>query len=491
MPSIAIAILLTRFITAWLLGIQSSDPAPAPALAPDDEQAAEQSTAPADAPKQPERVHLIVDRFHEIGGHIEDEDKNLLTIRDPNGKVHSYPKSRLIRIVRLLEVDEPRTGMVELRDNTILRGLLIKDDFDEVVIEIEGVRARLPRSSVYSAQFDLTLTEKLARFKEMIEPTQYLRRFELARWLFDEEAYALAKVELESLIADSQMPEAIALLKFVDAQIALESKRPSEVTDAGTDGGDAEAEERSGTVDLKDLLPNEILSARDVNLIRVYEIDFSRPPKLFVSPDSIRSILETYGDSNLIPADSVGRTKLFRADPLDIVQLLFELKARDLYDQIEVQSEPHALNLFRQRVHDAWLIPNCATSRCHGGLQAGRFFLHRRNSRSERVRYTNFLILDRWDLGTRPLLDFDDPTNSLIVQYALPRNEARFPHPEVKGWRPVFTKSNQRLLKDTIGWLERMYQPRPRYPVSFEPPVLDAPDEPVEEPVDPAARRPR
>ena len=34
-------------------------------------------------------------------------------------------------------------------------------------------------------------------------------------------------------------------------------------------------------------------------------------------------------------------------------------------------AEPAALNVIRQRAHDAWLPQNCATSPCHGGLDGG------------------------------------------------------------------------------------------------------------------------
>jgi hypothetical protein len=74
------------------------------------------------------------------------------------------------------------------------------------------------------------------------------------------------------------------------------------------------------------------------------------------------------------------------------------------------------------------------------------------------------------------LIDYDSPEDSLLIQHALPRNEARFPHPDVKGFRPVFSRANQRLLRDTLAWIRLMYQPRPRYPVSYDAPVLDSPD---------------
>ena len=98
----------------------------------------------------------------------------------------------------------------------------------------------------------------------------------------------------------------------------------------------------------------------DVNLLRVYEIDFDRPPQVAVAPETIRSLIEQFGTSKLIPVEPRERTALYRADPINIVRIMFELRARELYPEIEVITEPWALNLFRQRVHNTWLIQNCA-----------------------------------------------------------------------------------------------------------------------------------
>lgn len=441
---------------------------PAPAPTPDtDTGTTPESTSPEAT--RPERVHLHVDRYEEIGGEVVEEDHDLIQIRTRYGELKTFPKGRLIRVIRLIDIDEPHPGIVEMRDGTILSGDLVSDGYDEVIIRIKGVNTRLERDAVLQARLDLTVEQKYRRFKELIDPEAWLRRFELASWLFEEARYDLARGELVEIVAKTQLPQALELLKIVEAQIALENDAlpPGRWTERPTPDGDR------GPVDLRDLLPQEILSAEDVNIIRVYEIDFRSPPtRIHVSPETIRELTERYGADKRIPADSAGRTRLFRAEPLEIVDLMFQLKARDLYSRIEVQSEPPALNLFRQKVHDAWLIPNCSTSRCHGGLDGGRFFLHRRNSKSERVRYTNLLILDRWNELDRPLVDYQDPGSSLIIQYALPRNEARFPHPEVKGWKPVFTPGNQRLLRDSLRWISTMYRPRPGYPVDFEAPVL-------------------
>jgi len=468
-------------------------PSPAAPMPPVDAGAAPTATGEsaeaADAPEpegQPEddaanpppprrRVHLIIDRLTEIGGVVLDEDETTIVI-DDGGRVRSFPKTRLLRVVPLVDPEPGQLGVVRMRDGGEFRGIVLADGFDGVHLEVAGIQSFLPRASVLQVLLEESDLAKYQRFREAIPAGDHMRRLALCRWLFDRRMYLEAQLELRLLIDEFDLGEARRLLTMVEAQLALERPRgedPGWSLDGPGDG------RRSGTVPLRDLLPQRLLSRDDVNLIRIYEIDFERPPRIQISPDTIRELIERYGSDPRIPATSEGRTRMFRADPVDLVRLMFQLRARDLYPQIDVQSEPFALNLFRQRVHDAWLIGNCATSGCHGGVQAGRFFLHRRNHRDDRVRYTNLLILLRSEWGDRPLVDFERPLDSLIIQHALPRNEARFPHPRVPGWKPVFTNSNQRLLADSVRWIQSMYQPRPNYPVEFEPPTLGPAEPPL------------
>jgi hypothetical protein len=470
---LVLGIVGTIGLTAGTIGLGPLDDPPPPP--PTDPASGSSPTADDIESPPPPRVHLWVDRYEEIGGEVVEEDHELIVIRTTLGEIRTFSKGRLTRIIRLIDVEDPRPGMVELRDGSVLLGELVSDGHDEVVMRIRGVLSRFPRESVVQCRLDLTLEQKYRRARELMEPDAWLRRFELADWLFDERAYELARQELREIVAGSQLPEAVELLRIVEAQISMKNGSLASKRSIERPGDDDDA----GPVDLRDMLPKEIISSDDVNIMRVYEIDFRNPPtRIHVSPETIRELLEKYGADKRIPADSAGRTRLFRADPLELVDLMFKLKARDMYSRIEVLSEPPSLNLFRQKVHDAWLIPNCATSQCHGGLDGGRFFLHRRGSKSERVRYTNLLILERWNELDMPLIDFDDPGRSLLIQYALPRNEARFPHPDVKGWKPAFTPSNQRLLRDSLRWIDSMYRPRPGYPIDFDAPVLSTPSLP-------------
>ncbi|MFO0875544.1 MAG: hypothetical protein U0575_16485, partial [Phycisphaerales bacterium] len=461
-----------------------------PVGAPASTQVVPASTAvPAGA--KPQRVYLVIDRRTDAKGIVESENADEIVVRWKD-TVQTFPKSRLLRIDRLVDPEPGQKGTVMLADGELRRGVIIEDGYDEVVMEIEGIRTKFPRSAVDNVHLEPTFEQAYKRLADEIAPNDFTRRVELARWLIEQRRYDIAQRELADITSATDNPEAERLFKQVNAQLLLGGARSTEggATDVGDGpasaasraGGTAAgpAHRASGPVDQRDLLPSRLLTKEDVNIIRVYELDLKDPPRMSVSPATIRAMIEGYAASDLIPASSQERTALFRLDPVQLVSLMFRLKARDLYPDIEVQSEPPHLNLFRQRVHNAWLIPSCATSRCHGGVDAGRFFLHNRNYKDERVRYTNLVILDQLQLdgrgGARRLIDYDDPMMSLIVQYGLPRTEARFPHPDVPGWRPVFTESNRKLLDDTLKWIRSMFRPRPKYPIEYEPPVLTVPD---------------
>lgn len=468
-------------------------PAPAPATTPPP---APRATTPFDSPEVPlatapvstvgTRVWVFIDRYKEAGGTIEAEDDTTIVIREPDGRVSSFAKGRLILIVRLVEPTKGgQEGIIHLRDGSDLRATIHADGFDAVEYELSGIRNKMPREAVSGVTLEASFDEKYKRFKESIKPAEIDKRLTFARWLMGERRFDLASEELRALTKEVDVPEGRDLLKQVEAQLALDAASRARRGANGSESGTAtnqgrspapsQSPRRTGPVDLKDILPSRLLSADDVNIIRVYEVDLKKPPRMDIAPDVIRDLITNYGSSALVPTGTDERNRMFTWEPAKILKLMYDLKARDLYPRVRVTSEPWTLNLFRTRVHDAWLIPNCATSACHGGIDAGRFFLHRRGSKEERVRYTNLLILTRSKLD-HPLVDFDDPDSSLIIQYALPRDEARTPHPEVKGWKPIFTGSAKALRGETLQWIRSMYKPRPDYPVDYEPPHLDAID---------------
>jgi hypothetical protein len=410
------------------------------------------------------RVILRVNRNLEVQGHVELEDDNVIVVRTPRGKLESFAKVRVLQIVRLVDPEPNQRGVVYMLNGQTRAGVILEDSFSHVTIEVEGILARLRRETVDFVVLEPTLDQRYREFKAAIGPRMHEQHLQLCQWLFDNRAYELALEELNELInnTDRDIPDAHRLRRLTQAQIELRSTAASPEA-----GGDVQSDE----------IPEEpsdrgrLLTREEVNLMRVFEIDFDNPPRVSVNRETIRKMIEKYSTTAVIPTTQAERNALFRADPLDIVRMLFKLRARELYGEVEVQSEPYSMNIFRQRVHNGWLLQNCATSACHGGPDAGALMLHRAGYQSELVRYTNFLILEKLDVHPEHrLIDYEDPEMSLLIQYGLPRDAARLPHPDVRGWKPVFTGSTERMRQDAIRWIKSMMQPRPEYPFEFEPP---------------------
>ena len=153
---------------------------------------------------------------------------------------------------------------------------------------------------------------------------------------------------------------------------------------------------------------------------------------------------------------------------------------------------PDSLKQFRDNVNSTWIVNTCGTTTCHGGLDAGDFLLFNRAQNNERSAITNLLILERFRTSDDvPLINYDFPENSLLLQYALPIKRTSSPHPEVRGFRPAFRSTKSRRYVQAIEWMRSMHRPRPDYPIAYTPPKpadfeqRTAPDEKKDaEPVD-------
>jgi hypothetical protein len=393
----------------------------------------------------------------------------VIVLRDDKGRVRSFTKNRVLGIQYLLDGPAGRRVRVIFNDGRVLVGKLLEDGYENVSIEIEGIAARYPREAVDEVLPYPTDAELYERFRSRVEPDQYGARYTLALWLYQKKMYVESKRELESLLEATNHYEAKQLLVEVNAQMKLLVPRD----DASPDGD-------ARTARGKDEPKSPLLSAAEVNLIRVYELDLNDPPRLQVSETLISTMLERYTDSELIPAGSANRSAFYTKEPIEIVKTLFALKARDLYGEIKVLGEPASLNLFRHRVHNAWIINNCATSRCHGGPDGGRLYLHTKNYKDAETRMTNMLILTRTTIDGIPLVDFEKPTDSLVYQYALPPTEARRPHPDVRGWKPILSTGRRGLQEDFVNWVRSMKIQRGEYPgIDYTPPGLKRPDRPT------------
>ncbi len=177
---------------------------------------------PAAGPDEPgDRVIIRVDRNLELAGYVEDEDDELIVIRDPEDQVHSFVKSRTIRIIRLVDPKPGQRGTVVLRNGQTRQGVLVEDTFEHVLLEVDGMRAKLLREAVDYVVLEPTFQERYQRYKEGIAPNMHQQHLDLCRWLLQLRKYELAKKELVELLRNKPTPQAQRLLTIVNAQLAL------------------------------------------------------------------------------------------------------------------------------------------------------------------------------------------------------------------------------------------------------------------------------
>lgn len=384
-----------------------------------------------------------------------------------------------------------KEARLQLRTGRTVEGLLIKREGRRVTLRIQGV----------DTEFDLADSIEFEELGSVVDSFMALRaatpeddvpgRLQLVRWLRDRGAYYTALDEAIEIARDAPYSgDAQEMRRWLESQINLRMASALRAPSDDDDGDEDATRPRRKIESFPVLTPGEI------NLIRVYEVDFNAPPKLSIPRDTVQDFLDTYAEHELIPKDAEGRKALLRRDPLTVLDLMFRVQARPLYSEVEVLEDPRSMRLWRTQIHSRWFaggLNSCASASCHGGQEAGRLYLNNHRTNTDATVYTNFIIADRFLLrdGT-PLIDYQEPAKSPLLQMALPREKSTKPHPAVgrtdgkRGWRPYFRDESDLSFRRAVEWIRSMYAPHPDYPIGYEPPISNSaarvdPDEPQPE----------
>ncbi|MFI4917292.1 MAG: hypothetical protein ACIAS6_12400 [Phycisphaerales bacterium JB060] len=348
-----------------------------------------------------------------------------------------------------------------LRTGEYIDGELVAETAESVTLQIAGIRTVFDQSRIERLVRLPDLATRYRDWRTDIDDADVNHVEQLIQWLAGEELYHVAHYEAAKLaINRPRDPRVDALLRRMRGMAELFEQRGQGVA--------RDPSEREK--------PLPLLTREQVNLIRVYELDLLDPPRIRISPRDIQDFLLAYREDPRVPQTPEGRQAMIAGDPVDVLRLMFELKAREYYGKVRVLDDPDTVKRFRRDV-TAWLVPGCATSRCHGGTEAGSLRLEYRNARGEAQAYTNFLVLTRATLedGT-PLINLDEPDESPLLHLGLRRMGSRFPHPEVPvdegdgdAWREVFPRAEDARWRATTAWIRSLYQPRPDYPIEYPP----------------------
>ncbi len=367
---------------------------------------------------------------------------------------------------------EPSPGIVEcvvtLVSGRKITGELIRENDLIVVIGVNGIETTFQRKAVAKV---LTLPPVKKRYEEMraaIPDNDIESRLVLVEWLRARKAYDLAIKELESLLLISPSnPQAKLLHTWLTEHRKLAPAKKTAKNSIPTSAKPKDTRDTPNRLRRNQITP---LTPEQINLMRVYEIDLRDPPKIRVPDETLQTLMTRKPDA--FSPDKDQRDAIFKLPEIEKLKILFTHKARDLYSQVVVLEDPHSMKKFKEDVHAqrGWFINTCATTRCHGGPDAGAFQLINTRTNSNATAYTNFLIIEQYTLPNgAPLIDYQAPERSPLLQMGMVSKNALTPHPEIPadfpgpGFRPIFRSTRDRKYRDAIEWIRSMYQPRPSY----------------------------
>ncbi len=290
-------------------------------------------------------------------------------------------------------------------------------------------------------------------------------------------AVQFSKTEAEQLAKDFPDSTQIKTLVRVITAGATHAVEP-EVTPGPT--GDPVPEPGADKKDL--LLPAApavgLLSPKDQNLLRLYELDFvmdhghptgsDARASVAIPKEVVEDLLKNNPDAKELAKFS-GRNAaatIRNLPPLAQLDLIFAVQDKTLYSKIEVRTEPATLRTFRMQIHAQlmhYFTPNFAG-------QVPGLIAKPKSASGQQEAYTNFLALSLATVNGHPVIDRADPADSLLLQWGLPRADAKYPAPNIKGWKPYFRSAKDPRFAAIAEWIKDLYgETAPNYGIGLPP----------------------
>ncbi len=370
-------------------------------------------------------------------------------------------------------IGHAKTAVIYLKDRvTPIKGEWVGESTRSVTITVAGIQQTIERDRIERIEWELDFPDEYKAKRAEVADDDIPARYQLARWAYSQNsasADTIALKELNGILAiqpDSQ--ESILLRKLVTQRI---KNRNAHLRDQRNQQTNTQRPANTRPdPDKKDDQPATKLTDEQSNLIKVFELDLESSPRLQIPHKVLTDFWDKYraDDALLDYQGRTGRNRFVTLDRPDQLEIMFQAKAREFYPLVKVQTEPEPLKEFRVKWNQA-LVARNLMQHFSEELDGVVYLVGADRPTSEENAYTNFLMLHRASLDGRKFIDRAQPRDSLLLQWALPRDIAKYPAPEVKGWRPYFTGLNDRRVRDFENWVRSLYSPAPIYPIDFDP----------------------
>lgn len=377
-----------------------------------------------------------------------------------------------------------REAVLTLKDGRTIKGVVAEEDDKSVSMVIAGIKTPYSRDLIKSIEYVKTVEEEYADRRAKVTDEDVAGRYQIARWLFEKQSFSLAKKELDDLAKRDPKNTDIGLLKrIVEERIkaAAPTTTPGTTTTPETTPGTTTT---PGTETGSNVtLPKDRLTAKQINRIRVLEVNEELNPRVTVPPTVVDKFLNEFADNDKVPKGATARNRFKAQKDIEKLKLIMEVGAGQYYEDIISHDDPPAIRDFRN-IHRNYILNFCATNECHGGAKAGKFFLFNSAPTSNETIHTNFYILTQTKPKTAYMIDRDYPTKSLLLQYGLPVDKSQNPHPDVPGFKaPMVTGDKDRTYQMLVEWISKsLYRPEPKYELNYRLPSVATPPPPAKAP---------
>ncbi|MFK7789843.1 MAG: hypothetical protein AB8C95_10180 [Phycisphaeraceae bacterium] len=199
-----------------------------------------------------------------------------------------------------------------------------------------------------------------------------------------------------------------------------------------------------------------LLTEEDIALIEVYEVDLKSdpPPRIVIPRDKLRDFLKEFQADDRVPRGKRPQENWLRKDGHEQLELMFKLKARDYYKHVRVRSQNESLREW-SNIHRRYILGYFQPTFGTGAVEG--LYLFPRGRDAERIEMTNYYMLTQTVIDGVPRIDRNVPEESLLVQWGLPRESAKFPAPEgIEGWEPKFKDMKDDRFIEHVKWIKSL-----------------------------------
>lgn len=351
-----------------------------------------------------------------------------------------------------------RIAVVTTNDGRTLEGELVTQDTKEVVLLISNIRTPIARADIASIELRKSIREAYPERRAALKDDDLAGRFALADELYKAGELDLARKEagdLKQRFPDSEKVN--LLLRLVDEAIKIEREKNQSTTRPRQDRPDRPSNTRPDQND-DDQKPT-YLTNDQINLIRLWELpsDLAKAkPNVIIKRETIDTLLEKYAQDPRTPK-GIKDQRAFRAKPgWEQLQLIFQLSARELYGDVVVRRDPPVITEMKRSVYPAYIARYFRETFGKGQIPQVTLYGKRPGANDEI--YTNFYILSQASHGGQEFINRQEPASSLLLQWGLPRASATHPAPDVDGWRPFFTGTDDANFQKYVKWIDSLYK---------------------------------